>query len=81
MGPWLKRVTRDAPDQGGLPVISRRLDRSGALECEQSTYAVMRANEESAAAALAAQRAPQRALADQARLEQEALVGMDYGAD
>lgn len=41
----------------------------------------MQANEEAAAAALAAQQAPQRAVADQARAEQEGLVGADYGTD
>jgi len=34
-----------------------------------------------AVAALAAQQAPQRALAEQARVEQEALIGTDYGTD
>lgn len=48
---------------------------------EQAAYGVMQANEESAAAALAAQQVPQRAAADQARAEQEALIGTDYGAD
>lgn len=48
---------------------------------EQEAYGVMQANEESAAAALTAQQVPQRALADQARVEQEALAGVDYGTD
>lgn len=47
----------------------------------QAAYAVMQANDESAAAALAAQQAPQRAVADRARAEQEALAGADYGVD
>ncbi len=48
---------------------------------EQAAYGVMQANEESAAAALTAQQAQQRAVADQARAEQEALTGADYGMD
>lgn len=48
---------------------------------EQAAYGVMQANEESAAATLAAQQAPQRTLAEQAWAEQQALTGLEYGAD
>lgn len=48
---------------------------------EQAAYSVMQANEASAAASLATQQAAQRALADQARSDQAALAGVDYGTD
>lgn len=48
---------------------------------EQAAYGVMQTNETAAAAALATQQAAQRAIADQARADQAALVGVDYGTD